>query len=273
MNLIEELDKKLNRRTFGKGLGIMGAGVASAALLGSTAARLVAQESSATGTTSFTSTDVQVLNFALNLEYLEAEFYTCAVTGKTLEQAGLLSAGAVSGPTTGCQKVNLSNSPEVNAIAHQIMHDEQQHVLLLRSLLGSNAVKKPTLNLTALGSYSSLTAFLRLARAFEDTGVSAYGGAAPLLSPHALTTAARIALTEAEHAGNIREKMILQGIQQPKIDSLDIPQTEQHFFSVNSQGLAIVRTPSQVLRIVYHGGSCSGGFFPDGFNGALKCAA
>lgn len=276
--LAELVESPVSRRQFAKNVGLTGAGVAATSLLGATALGGLAipaagQTSSITSSTT-TITDVDILNFALNLEYLEAEFYTCATTGKTITQAGIIPGSASSGPTTGCQKVNFSATTEINAIAKQITHDEQQHVIFLRAALGSAAVKKPTINLDALGfGFENPTNFLKLARDFEDVGVSAYGGAAPLIKSHAiLAAAARIALTEAYHAGTIRTKMILQGIQEPPVDGKDVPPTESHFFTVTSKGLAVVRSTSEVLKIVYHGGTCSGGFFPDGFNGTIKCA-
>lgn len=87
----------------------------------------------------------------------------------------------------------------------QIAKDEQEHVLLLRSVLGNQAIAKPEINLNAFGQVSQLNQFLLEARAFEDAGVSAYGGAAPLIQSKAiLAAAARIALTEGEHAGALR---------------------------------------------------------------------
>ena len=87
------------------------------------------------------------------------------------------------------------------------MYDEQTHVKLLRSALGADAVAKPAINLDALGiGFGNVKEVLTLARAFEDTGVSAYGGAAPLItSKEILATAARIALTEALHSGCRRQ--------------------------------------------------------------------
>ena len=270
-HLTDLVENPISRRQFAKNVGLTGAGIAATSVLASTVVGPFITEAQATTTI----TDNDILNFALNLEYLEAEFYTCAVTGQTITQSGIIPGSASTGPTTGCQKVNFSATAEVNAIAHQIMHDEQQHVIFLRAALGAAAVKKPTINLDALGfGFENPTAFLKLARDFEDVGVSAYGGAAPLIQSHAvLAAAARIALTEAYHAGTVRTKMILQGIQEPPIDGKDIPPTESHFFPVTSKGLAIVRSASEVLHIVYAGGTCSGGFFPDGFNGKIKCAS
>jgi len=56
-------------------------------------------------------------------------------------------------------------------------------------------------------------------------------------------------------------------------DTLDVISDEQHFSPVDANGLAIKRTPSQVLAIVYASttaGTNKGGFFPNGMNGNIK---
>jgi Ferritin-like domain len=234
-------------------------------------------------------TDVDILNFALNLEYLEAEFYTVATTGKTHDQSGIPVTGTGNpGKTTGGKTVNLTNSSnkteitgDLKAVVQEITFDEQQHVMLLRSALGSAAIAKPAINLDALGTgFEGFLHFIALARAFEDVGVSAYGGAAPLISSKdILGTAARIALTEAYHAGSLRT--ISAANKNPflfPVDSQDIlpPPSGKQYFTVNGQALSIVRTPGQVLSIVYHNttnGATAGGFFPNGVNGTITSVA
>ncbi len=271
LDFLQELvGKKFDRRQFAKGIGLTTVGLTAASLIGSSVIGMVEpMEAQAAAIT-----DVDILNFALNLEYLEAEFYTVAVTGKTLVQSGLLSASSTTGPTMGGHKVNLGNAPSISHIAQQILEDEQAHVAFLRSALGSAAVKKPTINLNALGfGFGSYQAFLKLSRDFEDVGVSAYAGAAPLIQNKTyLAAAARIALTEAEHSGTIRLKMIELGIQQPPVDAKDIPPTWNKIFFNGANGLAIARSTSEVLKIVYAGGTTMGGFFPDGFNGTIRSA-
>lgn len=95
--------------------------------------------------------DATVLNFALNLEYLEAEFYTVATTGKRLADAGIPTAGyGREGATTGGGLVALD--ARTMQIAQQVTLDEQAHVKVLRAALGNSAVAKPAINLEALGS-------------------------------------------------------------------------------------------------------------------------
>jgi Ferritin-like domain len=231
-------------------------------------------------------TDVDILNFALNLEYLEAEFYTVATTGKTLEDSGFkLDGTGKSGPTKGGEQVNFVRSQDrvettkqLKAVFAEITYDEQQHVLLLRGALGDAAIAKPAINLDALGTgFEGFLHCTALARAFEDVGVSAYGGAAPLISSKTiLATAARIALTEAYHAGDLR--VLSAANNNPflfKVDGMDIlpPPEGKEYFTVDKQALALVRTPSQVLSIVYgnsSSGTKEGGFFPDGVNGNIN---
>jgi hypothetical protein len=133
-------------------------------------------------------------------------------------------------------------------------------------------VKKPAINLNALGyGFASVNDWLKLARQFEDVGVSAYLGAAPLISSSTyLAAAAAILSTEAFHSGAIRWACIGNAVTSPAVDSLDIPPTSQNVFDVDKNALAIPRTPSQVLNIVYAGGKSMGGFYPMGMNGSIN---
>ena len=167
-----------NRRKFLKTIGAATAAVG--ALSVATAPSAEAQ----------TNTELAVLNFALNLEYLEAEFYTYGLYGYGIEHFGIKTSGVASGAnpasggtTTGGKQVNFANSLVfTQAITSQIGTDERAHVVLLQGFLGNLAIAKPNLNLNALGiGFGSENEFLTLARIFEDIGVSAYGGAAYLL--------------------------------------------------------------------------------------------
>jgi hypothetical protein len=283
-----------------------------------------------TPTPTATDTDLDVLNFALNLEYLEAQFYSYAVTGAGLSTDLTRSGtGGAPGTVTGGALVNFSGDPLVAAYAREIAQDEQQHVNFLRLAIGAGAVAMPNINIAGdaggaftaaaraagvvgaggvFNPYASPENFLLGAYIFEDVGVSAYKGAAPLISSKVyLEAAAGILAAEAYHAGLIRTVLYNKGIAPPantliadanKIsdirDALDgttgttaerdqgitVNQTATSFGDANlvpadGNAIAFSRTPSQVLNIVYlntaakTAGASMGGFFPNGLNGTL----
>lgn len=135
-----------------------------------------------------------VLNFALTLEYLEAEFYNNIVGS-----AGFNTATAVA-------KTALT----------KIRDDENKHVAFLKTVLGTAAVPKPTFDFTAgngsgtgpfAGYLTNYTVQLAMAQTFEDTGVRAYKGQAANLQSNrtVLTAALNIHSVEARHAAHIRQ--------------------------------------------------------------------
>jgi rubrerythrin len=139
-----------------------------------------------------TNSIIDVLNFALTLEYLEAKFYKTAVE----ESPGLLPAGAATA-----------------AITTISMH-ESQHVTFLQTAIaasGGVAVTSPTFDFTAGGLFpdvfTNYATFLAVAQAFEDTGVRAYKGQAGFLMSNndVLTAALNIHSVEARHASHIRQ--------------------------------------------------------------------
>jgi hypothetical protein len=181
-----------------------------------------------------TYSDSDILNFALNLEYLEANFYYLAAFGTTIDKpnaasmaaggptAGIPITGSVgtAGTVSGGSKVPFTTIP-VASYATETAIEEGKHVLFLQSALGSAAVAQPAINLgtsfqtlaTAAGisggasfsPYASDDTFLIGAYVFEDVGVTAYHGAASLLTSSAnLSAAAGIMAVEAYHAGLIR---------------------------------------------------------------------
>lgn len=180
--------------------------------------------------------DADILNFALNLEYLEAQFYLYAATGSGLQQSDI-TAGA-SSPYKVLGGVSVGNASAVpgltsaqQQILNEIAFEEQAHVRFLRSALGPAAVPMPDIDLSYFGPlavaagittqpsgsgsfnpFSSFDNFLVGAFIFEDVGVTAYAGAAPLISSAGvaagyLAAAAGIMAVEAYHAGYIRTSL------------------------------------------------------------------
>ncbi len=228
---------------------------------------------------------LDVLNFALNLEYFEASFYSYAVTGSGLSAANMGGSGA--GTVTGGAKVNFQNSAVQN-IAMNLMTEEVQHVQFLLATIaavGGTPVPMPTLKLDALGAPTNDQTFIALARTFESVGVSAYEGGSQYLVSNttALNYAVSIHDVEAQHEGALRQACIYfpgGAVTSPAADAQDRPPSASQIFNTdNSTGLNTVRTFSQVLGIVYgvstattttpQTGITKGGFFPNGFNGNL----
>lgn len=236
-----------------------------------------------------TPSPADVVQFALNLEYLEAEFYSIATTGMNIQQRGVPITGSGTGgaTTTSFGQVNFGNNLVLTAgTQRDVSDDEISHVMTLRAALTGNSIMpiaKPAINLDALvtmgASLSNQLTFLVLARIFEDIGVSAYSGAAAFLagSPY-LMTAARILAVEGQHTGNIRLEVARLGISTFALDGADVipPPSGSNFFSTNkANGLCAFRTPGQVLFLAYGlaASATSGGFFPNGVNGALNMSS
>ena len=234
--------------------------------------------------------EADILNFALNLEYLEAEFYTFASTGKSISSFGIVIDGPASGSnpvaggyTVGGAEVKFDrNELFSKEVALEIGEEERAHVSLLRSALGSAAVAKPNINLNALGiGFGNQTDFLTVARLLEDIGVSAYSGAASLLkTPEVIKAAARLLATEAQHAGGIRTQVAALKIPTTQLDLADIlppPSGNQsQFFSANpSNGLVAARTAGEVLYLAFgmKANVTEGGFFPTGLNGKIAMSS
>jgi hypothetical protein len=247
--------------------------------------------------------DQEVLNFALNLEYLEAEFYLRAVYGTGLaadETTGLGTQGTV----TGGGMVPFQ-SDAVRAYATEIANDEHNHVTYLRSALGNKKVAEPSIDLqqsfntlamaAGLGDsfdpFASEANFLLGAFVFEDVGVTAYHGAATLITSKAyLDSAAGILAVEAYHAGivrllcyqaglassankisNLRDKLSKQAGSKRMTDEGILFHGEVNLVPTHpANSIAFERNTTEVLNIVYAGGASGGfGFFPDKMNGDI----
>ncbi len=133
---------------------------------------------------------VEVLNFALQLEYLEADFY----------QRGL-DSGVIPGRHRGLFRV--------------IRDHEVEHVQFLLDVLGDAAVSRPEFDFSVggLNPFGNFEQFTLLAQGFEDTGVRAYKGQAGALLPSDiyLTAALTIHSVEARHAARVRRLRDLEG--------------------------------------------------------------
>ncbi len=294
-----------DRRRFLRNAGLAGLGAAGASSL------MVSEAHAATGglfggDDGEGPSDAAILNFALNLEYLEAEFYQYAVTGHGLPD-NLTTGRGDRGKVVGGDKVPFE-SKLVRQYAEEIASDERGHVEFLRKALGDAAVARPRINLrdsfTAaaraaglIGSnqtfdpYANENFFLLAAFIFEDVGVTAYKGAAPLVDNKTfLEAAAGILAAEGYHAANIRTALLSKGITQPTVkisnarDSLDNPQDvdqgnvlngEANVVPTDQFGVCFSRTPGDVLNIVYltKERATQGGFFPEGVNGTLNTSS
>jgi hypothetical protein len=189
------------------------------------------------GQSTAASTDLAVLNFALNLEYLEAQFYSFAAFGEGLA-GNLLTGAGTQGSVTGGRKVNFTD-PVVAQYAREIAIDERAHVAFLRQAIGATAVAQPFLDIgsdpngafsaaarasgligagQSFDPYANDENFLLGAYIFEDVGVTAYKGASPLITNKTfLEAAAGILAAEAYHAGLIRTVLFAKGLRTPAL--------------------------------------------------------
>ena len=327
--LIEALDSRVRRREerrafFKVALGAAAVGAGAFAFATPAAAQTV--------------TDTDILNFALNLEYLEAQFYSYAAFGTGLNASllgGVTTTGAQGSVSTSGsnppRQVDFSGDPLIGQYAREIAADEIAHVAFLRTALTATAaVAQPAINISGdaasaftaaarasgvvdansiFDPYASPNNFLLASFIFEDVGVTAYKGAAPLLSSKVfLEAAAGILAVEAYHASIIRTVLYQRGIANPALQLVETtekisnardlldgtpaenlvrgigPDDDQgiapignasNIAPLNSNGLAFSRTAPQVLNIVYlnRNAVTLGGFFPAGVNGTIRTSA
>ena len=297
-----------DRRRFLKAAGAVGLGVVGASALpaaGAAAAGTPATAARAPRDENPPS-DGAILNFALNLEYLEAEFYSWAVFGHGLANS-LISGSGHLGGVTGGAAVPFKTA-RFRKYATEIANDEVAHVKFLRTALGDAKVSRPDIDIknsfTAAARAAGLISatqtfnpfanennFLLGAFLFEDVGVTAYKGAAPLIDNAGyLEAAAGILAVEAYHAATVRSALYEKemGAAAKKIsdarDSLDgnwssdegvVKGTGANIVPTDANGIVYSRSYDRVLNIVYlnPGSVTSGGFYPSGLNGSLRTSA
>ncbi len=287
----------LNRRH------MLRATMASAVAVGATSCARIVPQGIGLALTPSPLTDAPVLNFALNLEYLEAEYYLRGVNGVGLSNDLL---GPSPKGVTGGRQVTF-RTPYIREFMAEIANDENNHVTFIRRAIKGKLLvemSRPAIDFTAafaaVGELAGLGAgfdpfadeesFLLGAFLFEDVGVSAYTGAAKRISSDMkVAEAAGILAVEAYHAGLIRAQIAEMG---PALidkanaitkarDTLDgdvvaeAPTTPGRLSISNTDenGLAFPREVQQVLNIAYGtpGKNVkSGGFFPQGVNGVVR---
>ncbi len=235
--------------------------------------------------------DVDVLNFALSLEYLEGAYYNQAAFGQTVGSS-LTTGVGTQGAVTGGRQVTFTD-PVVADYAREIAYDEVAHIRFLRSALGSAAVAQPALNIAgdATGAFTAAARaagviganetfdpyandenFLLGAYLLTDVGVTAYRGSARLITNKTfLEASAGILATECYHDAAIRSTLWAKGLTRSAIytnvtkisdtrDGLDGPTdtdqdignaTTANIVPADPNGLTLGRTAPQVLNVVY----------------------
>ncbi len=229
---------------------------------------------------------IDVLNFALNFEFMEAEFYSYGSTGMSLAANVAASNATPSGMTPliasppTITASNVSNQPMVTLTGNQqtivaaLLQDEAHHIAGLQAAiigLGGVPITEPSIDYSAGGTIPPITtntAYFAAAREFTALGNSAYAGAAASLisNPAILETASQILGAEAQHLGAVNYLCITLGITTPQpdmqIDAQDVPPNSittggvPAIFTVTplaaaAPAVGIARTPQQVLGVVY----------------------
>lgn len=226
-------DKLTDRRRFFNKTGGFALGMAGGGILAACGGNTYDANAQSTGPS-----DPDILNFALNLEYLEAQFYSYAVNGTGLA-ANMLTGTGTQGAVIPGHAVPFAD-PLVQQYAKEIAKDEAEHVAFLRTALGASAVASPAIDVgftdpngafstaaraaglvgagVAFDPYASDANFLLGAFIFEDVGVTAYKGASPLITNKTyLEAAAGILAAEAYHAAIVRTVLFAKGMATPAL--------------------------------------------------------
>jgi Ferritin-like domain len=303
MNAKKLLTASMNRRNLLSSVGLLGAG-----------AVLAACDTKPTPTpTPDTDYDAAILTFALNLEYLEAAFYLAAV-GRIAELPG--GSAEVRLPAGFDGKTSIAfTTPAIAEYAQEIANDELAHVVFLRKAIGdilkapvadrpiidlsgafaaaANAAFKTTTPLSPVfDPFANELFFLHGAFIFEDVGVTAYKGAAPVVTDAktVLASAAGILAVEAYHSGEIRTLLYARRNEDTPYPGVKVEAVvkaisdlraavgngkdqgitlngKANIVPTDANGVAYSRTPREVANIVFldtTGKALKGGFFPEG---------
>ena len=285
------------RSFFGQSSG-RAAALAMGAVAASAAAPMAEAAAQARGVT-----DPDLLNFTLNLEYLETEFYLRGVVGQTLDEALGTNLGA---PVRGGRRVAFS-TPVREGMLKNIAGNELAHVRFVRATieaLGARPVARPPIDLEAgfaavaqgaglpdFDPFANEMSFFLGAMLFEDVGITALKGASDMIRDRrVLESSAGLLAAEGYHMGAVRSVLYKMGdparARSAAIsnlrDSLDGPDDRDqpvalggraNIVPANENGIVFGRTPQHTLNIVYNNparGVMQGGFFPQGLNGRIR---
>ncbi len=284
------------RRQFLKGAGVGAVGLGLSLAPGRRASAAI---------TKSVDLDVDIFNFALNFEYLGAEYYFAAL-GLTLP-ALAKATGTVTKPSP--TAVPFDNAA-ILGFAQQLAIDEYAHVVSIREILGSAAIDEPDIDLEnswtnlavaaglinqgeVFNPFESETNFLLGAYVLEDVCVTALCGAASLITSKVnLSYAASILGVEGYQIGMIRQRLSAIGgggatnaisALRAKLSAAIVPSSVPddngtdyngnafNFTNTDVNAQAFRRTPGQVLNIAFGGeGTMGGGFFPHGVGGPIN---
>ncbi|WP_245266711.1 ferritin-like domain-containing protein [Bradyrhizobium sp. WSM1743] len=232
---------------------------------------------------------------------MEAEFYLRATTGKGISDADV---GSDAASVVGGHQAKFDNQA-IREFVEELAENELAHVRFYRKTLGRSAISRPAIDFEAgfkaaaqaaglptdFDPFADDMSVLLGGMLFEDVGVTAYAGAAPLLkNKEFVEAAAGILAVEAYHMGMARSQLYLMGEKawtaanaiSDARDQVDGPDDKDQGIRVNGKAnvvpstpdaIAFHRTPQEVLHIVYltdKQGVSKGGFYPNGMNGALK---
>lgn len=244
-------------------------------------------------------TDVDILNFALNLEYLESEYYLRGLTGSGLTAAETTGVGTL-GTVTGGRQVPFADTA-VQQMLMEITTQERGHTNFVRTALGAQAIARPSINYTdafnAMGvaagigpfdPFASQTNFILGGLLFCETGQTAYKGSARFIqNKNLLDSAAGLQAVEAYQSATLKLLTFQAGAQAISNYNAaaavknqlgggfgDQPVTMNGTINIvptDGNSIAFGRTPAQILGIVYEGGAANKyGYFPNKVNGRIS---